>query len=172
MIDSTHSLYKLMVLYLLDRAGFPMTNTAISDFMVGNRYTEFFGLQGIFTEMVSSGLLSERHEPHTTYYEITDEGRETLSFFDNDISPEIRRDMDDYLKKNGFALRSASAVTVRYRWTSENGYEVLCTASDGRDDLIRMTLFADTEESAIRMCDNWKKKSADLYAVLMKELLE
>lgn len=171
MIDSTISLYKLMILYLLEKAGFSMTNTMLADYMVGRGYTEYFRLQEVLSDLIESGLLTERREPHTTYYDITDDGRQTLSYFDNDISPEIRSDITSYLKKNGYALRSESAVSARYRWTSDGGYEVLLSASEGTDELIRMTVHADSEAAAISMCDNWKKKSADLYASLMVGLL-
>ena len=171
MIDSTITLYKLMILYLLEKAGFSMSNAMLADYMVGRSYTDFFRLQEVLTDMVGSKLLEESREPHTTWYEITDEGRQTLSYFDNDISPEIRSDITSYLKENGYRLRSESSVSARYRWTSDGGYEVLLSASEGNEELIRMTVHADTEETAILMCDNWKMKSADLYAALMFSLL-
>ncbi|MCI1304868.1 MAG: DUF4364 family protein [Lachnospiraceae bacterium] len=171
MIDSTISLYKLMILYLLEKAGFSMTNTMIADYMVGHGYTEYFRLQEVLNDMVGSKLLTERREPHTTWYEVTDEGRQTLSYFDNDISPEIRSDITAYLKKNGYQLRSESSVAARYRWTSDGGYEILLSASEGNSELIRLTVHADTEEDAILMCDNWKRKSAELYGALMLGLI-
>lgn len=172
MIDSTISLYKLMVLFLLEKAGFSLANTMITDCIVGKGYTTYFKLQEVLKELSSAGLIAERNEVHTTWYELTDEGRETLSYFDNEISPDIRRDLTAFLKKNGFALRSESGVTARYRWTSDRGYLVTLGASEGEEELIRIELPVDSEETAMHICENWKKKNAALYADLIHALGE
>ena len=45
MIESTYSLYKLIILYMLKKVKFPLTNAQISDFMLGREYTSYFHLQ-------------------------------------------------------------------------------------------------------------------------------
>ena len=42
MIESSYSLYKLIVLYMLKKVNFPLTNAQISDFILGQEYTSYF----------------------------------------------------------------------------------------------------------------------------------
>ena len=75
MIDSSHSLYKLIVLYTLSRVSFPLTNAQISDLFLSENYTHYFQLQETLSEMIESGLLSSETKNHTTYYQMTDSGK-------------------------------------------------------------------------------------------------
>ena len=92
MIESTYSLYKLIILYMLKKVKFPLTNAQISDFMLGREYTSYFHLQEVLSEMVESGLLRTETVRNATFYHMTEGGRQTLDFFGNEISPEIRED--------------------------------------------------------------------------------
>lgn len=42
--DST-TLYKLMILYMLSKVNFPLSNVQISTFMLDNEYTSYFTFQ-------------------------------------------------------------------------------------------------------------------------------
>ena len=41
-------LYKLMVLYMLNKVDFPLTNSQISEFILDKGYTNYFTLQQMF----------------------------------------------------------------------------------------------------------------------------
>ena len=41
----TFKLYKLIILFMLDRVDFPLTNSQISDFVLDEGYTTYFKLQ-------------------------------------------------------------------------------------------------------------------------------
>ena len=45
--DYELSLNKLMVLFLIDKAGLPLSNTQISEFLLNSGYTDYFSLQSI-----------------------------------------------------------------------------------------------------------------------------
>ena len=42
------TLYKLIILYMLDRVDFPLTNSQISSFLLDRGYTNYFTLQQAF----------------------------------------------------------------------------------------------------------------------------
>ena len=60
----TYTLYKLIVLYMLERVDFPLTTSQISDFILDKGYTSYFKLQEILSELTESDLL--KVETHTT----------------------------------------------------------------------------------------------------------
>ena len=45
------TLYKLIVLTMLDRVDFPLTNAQISDFILTKEYTNYFTLQQVLSEL-------------------------------------------------------------------------------------------------------------------------
>lgn len=76
------TLYKLIVLYMLERSGFPLTRTQVTDFLLNREYTtNFLNLQQAIGELIDDGLLSCVTARNRSYLGITDEGSETLNFF-------------------------------------------------------------------------------------------
>lgn len=171
MIESTYSLYKLIILYMLKKVNFPLTNAQISDFILGREYTSYFHLQEVLSEMAESGLIQTEIVRNATYYRMTDSGRQTLDFFGKEISPEIRRDIDLYLSDHSYEMRNESSVLADYYRTPQQDYAVRCIVKEGRTTLIDLTLTVPTEGAAQTLCDNWKKKSQETYAAVMRLLM-
>ena len=46
----TYTLYKLIVLYMLDKVDFPLTTSQISEFILEKEYTTYFKLQETLAE--------------------------------------------------------------------------------------------------------------------------
>ena len=65
-----HTLYKLIILYMLKKVNFPLTNAQISNFVLEQGYTTYFTLQQIIHELIDSGLIRQekirRSEEHTS----------------------------------------------------------------------------------------------------------
>ena len=51
------TLYKLIVLYMLEQVDFPLTNAQISGFILDKGYTNYFHLQQAISELTDSGLI-------------------------------------------------------------------------------------------------------------------
>ena len=47
-------LYKLIILYMLDRVDFPLTNSQISEFVLTKKYTNYFTLQESINDLIDS----------------------------------------------------------------------------------------------------------------------
>ena len=81
MIESSYSLYKLVILFMLKKVNFPLANAQISDFILGQEYTSYFHLQEVLAEMAESGLIRTETIRNATYYHMTESGAQTLEFF-------------------------------------------------------------------------------------------
>ena len=103
-------LYKLIVLYMLNRVDFPLTNSQISEFMLGKEYTTYFTLQQVLTEMAEGELIKVESTHNRSLYHLTETGAETLSFFENKISGEIREDIDQYLEEKHYDLKNDTSI--------------------------------------------------------------
>ena len=170
MIESSYSLYKLIILHMLHKTSFPLSDAQISEFMIGQQYTSYFHLREVIGEMEASGLITKTADGITTYYSATEAGIETLQFFREEISPEIRGEFEEYMRKNGFAMRSDSGTQATYRWQSDQGFIVNCTVKEGEQVLLDFTLTVPSESIARTICENWKARSSAVYENLLNSL--
>lgn len=126
MLSDPITLYKLMILYMLDHVNFPLTNSQLTDFFLDHEYTTYFTLQQALNELKEAGLIRMESTHNSSRYEITKEGDDTLSFFGNNISPAIIEDIDSYLKENKFRLRNEVGVISDFYKSTNQDYIVHC----------------------------------------------
>ena len=67
MNQDTLMLYKLMVLYMLNKVDFPLTNSQISEFILDREYTNYFHLQQALSELGAPRPFRYRIDPNRTY---------------------------------------------------------------------------------------------------------
>lgn len=171
MLSEPMTLYKLMILYLLRKVNFPLTNAQLSDFFLGHEYTAYFTLQQALNELLEAGLIKMEAIHNSSRYEIAKEGEDTLDFFGKKISPAIVEDMDEYLKENKIRLRDEVGIFADYYKATNQDYIVHCEVREGRSTLIELNLSVPDHEQAESMCSNWRKSSQQIYAYVMKSLM-
>lgn len=171
-MNDVQTLYKLIVLTMLDRVDFPLTNSQISAFILEQQYTDYFTVQETLSNMVESGLIQAKQIRNSTYYETTASGRETLSYFGGDVSDGIKKDIEEYMKKNKLQMRNENAVLADYYRTGNQEFAARLQVKEKDTVLVEVTLTVPMEQQAIALCDNWKKKSQQIYSCLIKELLD
>ena len=111
--DST-TLYKLMILYMLSKVNFPLSNVQISTFMLDNEYTSYFTFQETINSLVEDSFIQQMNYRNSTQYKLTQEGEDTVAFFYTKISPAIREDIDSYLARYKYELKSDVGTTSDY----------------------------------------------------------
>ena len=171
MFSEPLTLYKLMILYLLKQVKFPLTNAQISDFFLGHEYTTYFTLQQAFNELLEAHLIKVETVSHSSRYEITREGEDTLSFFGNKISDAIVDDMNQYLKENKVRLRDEVGIVADYYKMGSQEYTVHCEVREAKQVLFELNVTVPMEKQAEDMCARWKTCNQAIYAFVMKELL-
>ena len=115
-------------------------------------------------------MIDPHHTYSTTYYTITDTGRETLSFFKNRIPSDTILQIDHYMKTKKMQIFSASSVRADYQKTSRNEYVVTGKVLENESPLMEVSLTVPTEELAINACTQFKKHEDDIYAYLLEKL--
>ena len=108
------TLYKLIVLYMLERVDFPITKAQISDFILGKEYTNFLTLGQVIGELTDAGLITAQSIRNRTHLAITNEGKETLQFFENQINNSIKADIDAFFRENEIHLRNEVSILSDY----------------------------------------------------------
>ena len=62
------TIYKLTILYMLDKAGFPLSNTQISNFFLEKEYTDYFRVQEVIGDLVNADLINFESTHSNTQY--------------------------------------------------------------------------------------------------------
>ncbi len=165
------TLYKLIILFILDKVDFSLTNAQLSNLILEKEYTNYFNIQTAISELETAGLIKGETIRNSSYFLITSEGRETLSFFNREISEAIKNEIVDYLKKNRYELREEVSTLSNYYEAKKGEFIAQCFVKEGDSKLIEINLNVPTEEEALSICKNWKNKSQEVYAYLMKTLM-
>ncbi|MDO4306444.1 MAG: DUF4364 family protein [Eubacteriales bacterium] len=163
--------YKLIVLYMLQNSENDLTNSQISEFILDREYTNYFHLQQAISELVETDLLEKQTVSNTSYYHISEEGRKTLSYFENELSSDIKQEVHEYLKTRGCQIPERILMPADYYETPQGGYAVRCQLIEKNTSLLDLNISAPNREAARSICRNWAKKSQDIYATIMEELL-
>lgn len=164
------TLYKLIILYMLDHVDFPLTSAQVSDFLLEKEYTNFLTLQQAISELTDASLITTHSIGNRTHLMITVEGKNTLSFFEDNIGETIKKEILNYLGLNEAALRNEVSVTGEYYKSTSGEYEARLAAREKNVKLIEITLSVPTRESAAAICDNWQRKNQEIYQFLVGQL--
>lgn len=162
--------YKLIILFMLDNSQESISNSRISDFVL-ERDANYLFLQQALSELVESGLLEKKTILNASFYQITAEGRNVISFFEKDLSPEIRKEIMAYLKKIGYENPDYLVTPADYYTTKGGGYAVRCQIIERGSTVMDLNMVVPSQEAAESICLTWSKKSQDIYANIMEELL-
>ena len=67
-MSETFTLYKLIVLYMLSKVNFPLTNAQISDFILNKGYTTYFKLQQAISELCEAEIIREKGTNRSKFF--------------------------------------------------------------------------------------------------------
>ena len=164
-------LYKLIVLYMLDRVNFTLTNSQISDFILEKGYTNYFTVQRAFHELEEENMLRVKQIRNMSHYALSDEGSEAIEMFEYQIPNSIKEDIAQFLKEKEYELRKEASVTADFYPSKGDEYTVNLKIREKESPLLEINLNVVSRDQAVYICDHWEKKHSDVYSMLIEKLL-
>ncbi len=165
------TLYKLIILYMLQKVDFPLTNAQISEFILDRGYTTYFTLQAILSELSESGMVRQETIRNCSYFSLKEAGAEALHYFQHKISAQIREEIDQYINENKMRLRDEVSIIADYYKNTAGEYSVHCIVKEKYANPIELTITVPDENQAKEACRRWKEKCQKIYEFVMRELL-
>ena len=165
------TLYKLIILYMLDRTQFKLTYSQISSFILEKEYTNFMTLQQVISDLRDAELIKTDTSLNRTFFFITEDGRNTLSYFKYRISDAIIDDINTFLSEKHFELKNEAAISARYYKVSLGKYQAELIAQEKNTELVNIKISVPTEDIAKTLCENWYKENEQIYKYLMEALM-
>ena len=170
MSDNHLTLYKLIILFMLDRVDFPLTTSQLSQFILDKGYTNYFNFQQALSELEDAGFIRSELIRNTTQFHLTDDGKEALDLFDYKISSAIKDDVYAYFEAEKINLRNEVEIFATYYPAKRNEYTVQCTILEHSETLLDIKLNVPTLDQATMICDTWQEKSNTIYDYLVHQL--
>ncbi len=155
---------------MLDRVTFPLTKAQVGNFILEKEYTNFLTLQQVISELIDADLVEAKSNRNRTHLVITDEGRETLSFFENRINSSIKEEINAFFSENEIEMRNEVSILSDYYKAVSGEYEAHLLAKEKDVKLVEITLSVPDENTASAICANWQKKNQDIYRYLIGQL--
>ena len=169
-MSSPLAIYKLIILYLLDRADGEIAMDRISSFLLEKGYVNFLSLMQTYAQIEESGLVGSRTSGDRCFYHITAEGRQTLKMYSLDLGKDIRKQADEFLVSEGAELRSEQSVRADCV-PAENGmYNVILKVLERNESVMEIRLQVPDKGLAEEICRRWPEKNEKIYNSLIENL--
>ncbi|OON90825.1 MAG: hypothetical protein ATN34_02770 [Epulopiscium sp. Nele67-Bin002] len=154
---------KLIVLYLLSEIKLPLTLSQLTQIILEKGYTDYFSIQQYLNQLFESQLIEKHKENNSSYFCISDSGKQTLDFFVSRIPCSIRSEIDDFIYANWRSLKNELDITAQYIPNKKYEYIVYCKITENDISLIELNINVTTKHQAAQLCDKWKNNASDLY---------
>lgn len=155
---------------MLGKAAFPLTKAQVGNFILEKEYTNYLTLQQVIAELINADLIVAKSSRNRTLLAITDEGRETLSFFENRINDSIKKEISVFFSDNEMEMRNEVSILSDYYKAVSGEYEAHMLAKEKGVKILEITLSVPDEDTASAICANWQNKNQDIYQYIIKQL--
>ena len=118
------TLYKLMILYLIQKVDFPLSNSQISEFIIDKGYTNYFNVQRAFHELEEEEMLRIKMIRNMSHYYLTEEGEEAIGMFEYQIPQSIKDDISQFLDEKEYELRKETDLEADFFPAKRDEYTV------------------------------------------------
>ena len=155
---------KLLLLYLIEKMDLPLSRSQITDYIREDDFMDYYTLQQSLADMVDGGYLDVTKDNNNTIYTITDEGLQTLEYFEEHIPITIRSKINQYIKDNRKDIKRAFENTATFFPNAENDeFVVKCGVYEDGRVLMELSISVDTRDQARIIQNNWKANAKTLY---------
>ncbi|MGX8686361.1 MAG: DUF4364 family protein [bacterium] len=164
------TVYKLIVLYMLNRLKEPIAKERVSGFLLENGYVGFASLIQTYAELEEHALVRAEHTKDKEFLIITEEGRESLYYFGQELSGDIKKQIENFLTEKGLELINEHYLKADYDRTVDGVWLVKLAVWEKNHPVVDLTLSVPDQETARAACSRWKEKNEEIYARIIENL--
>lgn len=162
---------KALILYVLDKVGKPISNTALLKLITGINNMNYFYFQQFLLDLIETKYVIAYEKGKETIYELTDEGRQALDLVKDLIPGYLKFKADNNFKENLRKIENELSITADFTPNGENDYIVKCQITENNRTIFEIQTFATSRDHAKVIVDNWMH-NADLIYPQILEILE
>lgn len=162
---------KILLAYFLFQMDRPVTPNQLTEIATGDGIVNYFLYSEAVSEMLSNGTIALVEEEGTSYYKLTEKGKEGAQSFKRLVSKSVR----DRIYAAGlrfFAKLKAQRDLQFDIKECGKGYSVQCVCMDNGITLMDLTLFAPDKEQAEYIKSKILMNPTDFYCKVMDYVIE
>lgn len=162
---------KILVCYLMDKLGVPMSFEQLNEILLGTGFVNYFEFAEAVSELSRTGHLTTTQSPDgTTLYQISDVGCATSRTFSKTLPLTVRERTLDCARQVIQLQKRLDEIQVRYR-PAPDGYILSVKMKDVGTDLLNLNIFIPTEEECLAIRERIYRDPALVYQVVLTTLL-
>lgn len=163
---------KLIILFITENFKCPTTDRKIVEAALKEDILNYFDLEESMSELLKSELLEAYSDGTRTLYQLTEKGKETLSFFEDRIPYSVRETLLRAIKKVRKEEQTQEDITADYEKLDDLTYNVHLCVSESGFPLFTLTLSVPDEKTAAGMCLKFRKDPTRYYQTVFGMLSE
>ncbi len=168
--DETLAENKVLILYILDKIGKPISNDSLLNLVLAVTDMNYFYFQQFLLDLLENGYIINYYKDDHSFYEITSFGKETLSLTQDILPGIIKLRVDSNFKNELETFENEHSVIAEYVPRSENYYMVTCKIIDHNDTIFEVKTFAGSGSQAKDIVNNWKQHAEEMYPQILNIL--
>ena len=154
--------YKLILLYIADRAAAIPTRAQLYRTAILNSDMQYFAFEESLGALLEDGLLTEVPKTFGDCLGVTDLGREALSMFEKSIPADERKKLDAYLLSHRGEFLRETQISSRIEKTgSDVMLHLFITEADRT--ILAVSLAAASEEQAMELRSRLENAGESIY---------
>lgn len=162
---------KILILYILNKVDKPISNDSLLNLGLKITDMNFFYFQQFLIDLLENGYIDSFEKNDSTFYQITEQGKETLSLT-QDILPGITKlHIDNNFKTVLENFEDQHSIISEYNSVDSNFFNVNCKIVDKDDIIFELKTFAGSREQAQIIVDNWKNNAQTIYPKILELLI-
>ncbi len=171
------TVYKLIVLLVLEKIEIPLTEQSIIDICYGknNWINNYMECKEIIYNLVEVGFIYKTNgNSEEDRYTITYTGRNCLSHFYERINKDLRDQIAEYVKENRTAFKRSQEYVSTIDRNSDGSYTVCLKIRSALIDepMFELKIKAPSRQSAIGATNIWREKAPLIYENVYETLID
>lgn len=168
--NSTLAENKLLVLYILNKIGKPISQKALLELIVSITELNYFYFQQFLLDLIENNYVIEYEKDEEQLYKITLEGKRAIELTADMIPGILKLQVDNNLKENLEEIEEKFSVSADYIPTDENHFIVKCKIVENNNTMFELQTFAGSKEQAKIIVDNWNNNAEEIYPEILNLL--
>ncbi|MBP3256218.1 MAG: DUF4364 family protein [Clostridia bacterium] len=161
---------KILILYILDKVGKDISNSALLNLVLAVTDMNYFYFQQFLLDLLQNKYITTYEKEETTFYSITDFGKKTLSLTQDILPGIIKLRVDANFKEELETYEHEHSVIAEFIPRNENYYDITCKVVENSETIFEVKTFVGSKEQAKSIVDNWKNHADKIYPEILKIL--
>lgn len=170
MILSEKMKNSIVILYLLEKMDVPLPVHQIEQAALS--HMDYFSLNETIHDLIDIRYIEGDQDENITRYSLTEEGIQSLEYFEKQLPGDIRSGINDFVIANRQRIKRDYETTATYfKNIDTDDYVAKCALYEDDAMLIELNITVVSVNQAKLICDNWKSNITKLYGSILENLI-